>query len=144
MYTTDDFKPGTMHAFKFLWLFERRTELIKQHIMESNSDNLFEVLPSAFISANERVQIETGLSTDDLATAMLIGTYIAEYREMTKMTEEELKEYMEFMEDPRSVDPEIMEQFETAFTTYRSMSLDSNSRKAFEEIIKLNFKEGEQ
>jgi hypothetical protein len=101
-------------------------------------------MPAAIRSATERVQIETGLSPDDLSKSFTIGTFIAEYREMLRMSQDELDDYIAVMdEDPESVvfeDDKLMGLVMDIAAEFRKGDVSDE----FNEIIERNFTEGDE
>ena len=141
MYTPKDFNPEKMHSLKYLWIFERRAELIAQQLDGMSMEERVEKLPVAFLNANELVQMETGLTSDELTKALFVGTYIAEYRLMETMDLEEKNAYIEFIEEDST---EIMSDLLKESLEKLSEALDpSELRSDFNEIIKENFNETE-
>lgn len=141
MYGKGDFDRDKMHALKFLWLFERRVSLVME-MMNEIDDNPFEkmkMFPVIARAANERILIETGMTENQLLEALMIGTYIAEYREMQKMSNEEKDEYIALMESDMDFD-EAFPGFGEAFDEVKKDFEEKKLReKDFMDIIKNNF-----
>ena len=141
MYGIGDFNRDKMHALKFLWLFERRVSLVIE-MMENLDDDPLEkmrMFMSVARTANERLLIETGMTENELLEAIMIGTYIAEYREMQKMSEEEREEYVALMESDVDFDdafPGFGEVFEQVKQDFEQKKI---REKNFMDIIKSNF-----
>lgn len=144
MYGIGDFQRDKMHAYKFLWLFERRVELVIGMMSDIDDDDpisKIKMFPSIARSANDRLLIETGMAEHELLDALTIGTYIAEFREMQKMTQEELDEYIALMESDAIFDgsfPGFGEAFQHIKKDYEE---SKNREKDFLNIIKKNFGE---
>jgi hypothetical protein len=144
LYKPGDFKIETMHALKYLWVFDRRAELVHEKLDGLSFEEKLAAMPAAIRSATERVQIETGLSPDDLRQSFTIGTFIAEYREMLRMSEDELEDYLAVMDDS---DPTVLLEDERLVGLV--MDIAAEFRKGdvgneFNEIIERNFLEGEE
>lgn len=143
MYTPKDFDPDKMHCLKYLWIFERRAELIAAQLEDCSFEERVNMLPKAFMNATERVQMETGLSTDDLRKALFVGTYIAEFREIEKMDDEERESYISFVEGSRGVPEEVLEMFGVALEELEEALDPERLYDDFNQIIKENFNDTE-
>jgi len=144
LYGPKDFNIDTMHALKYLWIFDRRAELVHQQIDGLSFEEKLAAMPAAIRSATERVQIETGLSPDDLSKSFTIGTFIAEYREMLRMSQDELDDYIAVMEEqPGSIvfeDEKLMGLVMDIAAEFRKGDVSDE----FNEIIERNFTEGDE
>lgn len=141
MYGIGDFERDKMHALKFLWIFERRVSLVIE-MMEDLGDDPFEKMkkfPSVASAANDRLLIETGMTENQLLEAIMVGTYIAEYRELEKMSDYEREEYLALMENEATFD-EVFPGFGEAFDQVKKDFEQKQLRqKDFDDIIKSNF-----
>lgn len=141
MYSIGDFEREKMHALKFLWIFERRVSLVIE-MMDQLGDDPFEKMkkfPTVASAANDRLLIETGMTENQLLEALMIGTYIAEYRELQKMSDDEKQEYLALMESDFDFDeafPGFGEAFEEVKQSFEQKKL---REKNFKDIIKNNF-----
>lgn len=141
MYGIGDFEREKMHALKFLWVFERRVSLVIEMMEDLDDDPLekMRMFMSVARTANERLLIETGMTENELLEALMIGTYIAEYREMQKMSEEEREEYLALMENDVDFD-DVFPGFGNVFEQLKQDHEQKKIReKDFMDIIKSNF-----
>lgn len=152
MYTPKDFEKHKMHCMKYLWIFQRRSEIIREMILSDEDEILNEIMygndPEIFIEkvigalsySKQVLQFNTGMSDSDLDEALKIGSVLAELIITTQLPEEDRKSYFDMIDDPTLLtDLEsirlktIREKIETIYTG------DHIDTAGFEDIISKNF-----
>lgn len=152
MYTPKDFEKHKMHCMKYLWIFQRRSEIIREMIVAEEDQILNEIMygdnPEIFIEkvigalsySKQVLQFNTGMNDADLDEALKIGSVLAELIITTQLPEEERKSYFEMIDDPNLLTDldsvrlkTIREKIQTIYTG------DSVDTTGFEDIISSNF-----
>lgn len=160
MYEPKDFEKHKMHCLKYLWIFQRKTEIIREMISDSDDVILNEVMygnnPDIFIEkiieglsySKQVLQFNTGLNDKDLEEALKIGSVLAELIITSQLSEEERASYFDMIDDPTLLGD--MESFrlktirEKIESIYNGENIDTFG---FDDIIARNFGEesnGEQ
>jgi hypothetical protein len=136
MYKPTSFNNETMHAMKYLYLFDRRGEIVREIMKNCDEDvsNFPEIVGKAFIESMRVLQLETGMLDENLDDAVAIGTMIAEYRFMMNMSEEERNEYIDFVEN--STEDDIPEDFKEVLNTLKETREDTKQiNNLFKKLI---------
>lgn len=152
MYQPKDFEKRKMHCLKYLWIFQRRTEIIREMIIESDDTIINEVMygdnPEHFIEkiiealsySKQVLQFNTGMNDKDLEEALKIGSVLAEFIVTAQLSEEDRSSYFDMIDDPALIaDMEsfrlktIREKIESIYTG------DSIDTFGFDDIIARNF-----
>jgi hypothetical protein len=111
MYTPKDFDPQKMHCMKYLWVFHRRVELMKDllqadgdftigEILNDVGSNYVQKILDAMSYSKQILQFETGLSDVDLQNTLKIGAVIAEFMMTTSLPEEDRDNYFGMIDNP--------------------------------------------
>lgn len=154
MYEPKDFEKHKMHCLKYLWIFQRRTQIIREMITDSDDFILNEVMygdnPDVFIEkvvealsySKQLLQFNTGMNDQDLEESLKIGSILAEFIVTAQLSQEDRDAYFEMIDDPALIrDIEsfrlktIREKLESIYTG------DSIDTFGFDEIIAKNFGE---
>lgn len=151
MYTPKDFEPQKMHCMKYLWVFQRRVDIIRD-LLDSDSDftirelldgineNYMEKILNAMSYSKQILQFETGLSDIDLQNTLKIGSILAEFIMTTSLPEEDRDRYFGMIDNPVDLsEAELMKLRmirERIEAMYNSPSVDTSD---FDEIIFNNF-----
>lgn len=138
-YKPNNFDPEKMHSLKYLWIFERRSEIIREALDDLDFDERLKALPKAMYDATERIQMETGMSNDELRKAIFIGTYIAEFQELQKMSDDEAESYLNFIEESEGVPDDVVERFGEVLEELHNVMNPEGVRESFYDIIGMNF-----
>lgn len=150
MYTPKDFDPEKMHCMKYLWVFQRRVDIIRDLLDDSEitvgdlingiNDNYLEKIFNAMSYSKQILQFETGLSDIDLQESLKIGSIIAEFIMTTALPDEDRDRYFYMIDNPASLSEVdliklrmIRERIESM---YNSPSVDTSD---FDDIIFNNF-----
>lgn len=142
MYKPTTFSHETMHAMKYLYLFDRRGEIVRELMQNHSEDssNFPEVVGKAFDESMRVLQLETKMLDDELRDAVAVGTMIAEYRFMMNMDEDERQEYMNFVEN--STEDDIPDEFKAVLDTIREAKVDTKKvNNSFEKLVEDLFEE---
>lgn len=154
MYEPKDFEKHKMHCLKYLWIFQRRTQIIREMITDSDDFILNEVMygdnPDVFIEkvvealsySKQLLQFNTGMNDQDLEESLKIGSILAEFIVTAQLSQEDRDAYFEMIDDPALIrDIEsfrlktIREKLESIYTG------DNIDTFGFDEIIAKNFGE---
>ena len=154
MYEPKDFEKHKMHCLKYLWIFQRRTQIIREMITDSDDFILNEVMygdnPDVFIEkvvealsySKQLLQFNTGMNDQDLEESLKIGSILAEFVVTAQLSQEDRDAYFEMIDDPALIrDIEsfrlktIREKLESIYTG------DNIDTFGFDEIIARNFGE---
>ena len=141
-YKPDNFHPQNFHALKCLWLFDRKYEIfthLLNQVEPNNSESFLKISP--VVNSNEQLQRETGLSTDDILHYTVIGGYIREYINLTKMTPQEVDEHIQAYEQDFSELTEQDEETISDLLNFLSERLEHKrlETQQFHQIINDNF-----
>lgn len=98
-YKFDNFHSDTLHALKFLWLYNRKSYLWDQHAQQGLNP------PTSVL---EQLSQETGLSHEELHYFNNIGFYISQYSKMMELTPQQLKEHIDSYEHRFAQDQEYI------------------------------------
>jgi hypothetical protein len=140
-YQPNDFQIENMNSLKYLWIFKRRLDLVKDALQDLSEEEKQKKIPEAFFYAGEKVQFETGLSEAELLSAMYIGAMIAEFDFLMNLeSDEEREEFIEFMNDPSSLYSPANDVISEWKSALRNINQDSRKNKEeFNNIINNNF-----
>jgi hypothetical protein len=140
-YTPKDFHPEKMNALKFLYIFRRKQEIFAQLLSEVDlSDPQDFVKKKPVIKSFEYIQQETGMTDEDLSSAINIGLWIDEYDQLMKMTVEERQDYLDKLDEDIEVPEELMDDvLELHETIYNIIQQKKKDRELFKQICDDNF-----
>jgi hypothetical protein len=150
MYTPKDFEPQKMHCMKYLWVFQRRVDIIRDlldddeitinELINDTAHNYLEKVLNAMSYSKQILQFETGLNDVDLQESLKIGSVIAEFIMTTALPEHDRDRYFYIIDHPAELSEAdllklrmIRERIESM---YNSPSVDTSD---FDEIIFNNF-----
>lgn len=156
MYEPKDFEKHKMHCLKYLWIFQRRTQIIREMITDSddvllnevmygdNPDRFLEKIIEALSYSKQVLQFNTGMNDRDLEEALKIGSVLAEFIVTAQLSEEDRGSYFDMIDDPTLL--QDMESFRLKTIREKIESIyngDNVDTFGFDEIIARNFGEEE-
>jgi len=142
-YSPQDFEQKKLHAFKYLYIFRRKHEIIGDLLSQcdlTNPEDFKNKKP--FIRALEKLQQETGMTDEDLSEAIMIGMWIDEYDRMINMDKDGLKQFIEEYEFDfdLQIPDDLQIDLQELWTDISNMLDDKKEqRNKFKEIINDNF-----
>jgi len=145
-YIPTNFDHDKMNAFKFLYLYRRKQDILVDLLKACDLTNLEDLQnKKPFIRSYQYIQQQTGMSDEDLSEAISIGLWIDEYITLSEMSEEEFLQATSELEADYDIPEDLTQDLDELHQEISTMLHNKKDQlNKFEEIINENYNDQEE